>query len=98
MKELIKNGLKKVGQGGLVIGGVGMMGIVSILQILFVWGAGLTTVYLGITLLLGGSTLWGLLVLFIGTPIAVGIAQFLFPFWVLLLIGGFIWMVIKWIF
>lgn len=98
MKEKIKKVLGKVGLGGLIIGGVGAGLIIQILEIIFVWGTGLSVIWLGINLLMNGSILWGLVVIFIGTPIAVGIASFLFPFWVILLIIGLIIGLIRWIF
>jgi len=55
-------------------------------------------VYFGISLLLKGSILLGLVVLFIGTPIAVSIASFLFPLYIIFLIGWGIITLIKIIF
>jgi len=98
MKEKIKKILEGIGLGGLIIGGVGASIIFQILEIIFVWGTGLAVVLLGINLLIHDSILLGLLVLFIGTPIAVGIASFLFPFWIFLLIIGLIIALIRWIF
>lgn len=98
MKEKIKKILQSIGMGGLVMGGVGASLIVHILQIIFVWGAGLSTVLYGITLILNGSTFWGLIVLFIGTPIAVSITSFLFPFFIFFLIIALIIGLFRWLF
>ena len=96
MKEWTKKFLEKLGVSGAVIGAVGFGLVISILEIIFIWGTGIAMVYFGITLLLEGSILWGLIVLFIGTPVAVAIASFLFPFWVIfLVIWGIIWLIAK---
>ena len=94
MKNLLIKILKGLGFGGLAIGGVGFYAIISILQIIFVWGTGLSFVLWGIALLLQGSIIGGLFVLFIGTPIAVTIASLLFPLWVIFLICLLIYWVI----
>lgn len=86
---------KKIKSGGLVIGGISLSIFIFILEIIFVWGTGLSMVGYGISLLVKGSILWGLVVLFIGTPIAIGIAQFLFPFWAILFVLAIIWGIIM---
>ena len=94
----VKKILKWIGWGGLIVGGTGVGLVVSILHIIFVWGAGLYMVWQGIVLILQGFVLWGLVVLFIGTPIVVAITQFLFPIWLIFLILWIIWLFIRWIF
>ena len=98
MKEKIKNFLKKLGIGSLYIGGFGVMSLFGILNIIFVWGIGLYTAWYGISLLISGSIVWGLLVLFIGLPLIVGLADFLFIPFIIISIFGIIWMLIKVIF
>lgn len=98
MKEKIKEILGKIGLGALTVGVLGASGIIGILRIILVWGTGLSVVSLGIYLLFNGSILWGLIVLFIGTPVAVWFASFLFPFYIILLIIGLIIVLIRWIF
>jgi len=97
-ENIIKKIFKGIGLGGLAVGGTGLYLVISILHIIFVWGTGLGMVYYGISLIIHGSIFWGLVVLFLGTPIAVAIAQFLFPFWIILLIIGLIIGLIRWIF
>ena len=97
-KSIFRKILEGIGMGGLVTGYIGFSGIMLVLQIIFVWGTGLGMVYYGISLIIHGSIFWGLVVLFLGTPIAVAIAQFLFPFWIILLIIGLIIGLIRWIF
>lgn len=97
-KSIFRKILGAVGMGGLITGWVGLFGIMFFLHIIFVWGAGLSMISYGVYLLVNGSILWGLIVLFIGTPIAVGIAEFLFPFWMIILIIGIIIGLIRWIF
>ncbi len=95
MKDKIKKILERIGQGILIAGGLGAMGIYQILHIIVVWGTGLSVVYLGIIRLLEGEILWGLVVLFIGTPVVIGLLEFLFPFWLILSILWIIWTIIK---
>ena len=97
-KSIFRKILEGIGMGGLITGWVGFSGIMFVLYILVVWGSGLSMVSYGLYLFTHGSILWGLVVLFIGTPIVVGIAQFLFPFWIILLVVGLIIGLIRWIF
>lgn len=97
-KSIFRKILEAVGMGGLIAGYVGFSGVMLILQIIFVWGTGIGMIYYGVSLLIHGFIFWGLIVLFVGTPVAVAIAQFLFPFWIILLIIGLIIALIRWIF
>ena len=91
MKEKIKEILTGI---GVIIGSLGF----SILEIIFIWGSAVAAVWFGISLILEGSIILGLLVLFIGTPIVLRIASVLFPFWVIFLIISLIVGLIRWIF
>jgi len=90
--------LEGIGMGGLIVGGVGFSGIMFILYIIFVWGTGLSMISYGIYLLANGSILWGLVVLLIGTPIVVGLAEAFFSLWMISLVIGLIIALIRWIF
>ncbi len=86
-KSFIKKIFKGAGIGGLVVGS-GFLGIsFYILQFLFVASAGLSMIREAILLFSKGSIIsiiLGLVVLFIGTPIAIGLASYLFIFFLFL--------------
>lgn len=73
-ESIFKKILKRVGFGGIMGGGC----LFSIIQLLFTVGAGSLMIWSAIKLFSEGSIIWGLVVLFIGTPIAVGLAGFFF--------------------
>ena len=78
--SFLKKVFKGVGIGGLVLGGGFLSVLFYILHFLFVAVAGLSMIWLAITLFSEGSIIWGLVVLFIGTPIAIGLAGYFFIF------------------
>jgi len=89
---LSKKILKGMGMGGLVMGGGILYVLFVILQFLFVASAGLSMIALSISLFQDGSIIWGLIALLIGTPIAIGLARYLFIFWLFLgIIALIIW-------
>ncbi|MEI7621152.1 MAG: zinc ribbon domain-containing protein [Candidatus Moraniibacteriota bacterium] len=83
-ENFFKKFFKGIGAGGLVMGGGFLSISFMILQFLFVATAGLSMISLAITLFYDGSIIWGLIALFIGTPIAIGLANSFFVFWFLL--------------
>ena len=85
-ESFFKKIFKGVGIGGLILSG-GLLSILFyILQFLFVAFAGLSTIGWAISLFLKGSIILGLLVLFIATPIAIGLASYFFIFFFILTI------------
>ncbi len=92
----IKKLLKGVGTGGLYVGGGVFAILFSIVQFAVPAVAGLSMIWWAITLFLEGSIIWGLLVLLIGTPIAIGIASYaaIFLFFIGI-VAAIIWGVIK---
>lgn len=94
-ESLFKNILKGAGIGSLVLGGGLVSVALFILYFLFVALVGLSIIWLAVSLFYQGSIIWGVVVLFIGAPIAVGLASYLFPFLlVTLIIALTIWGVI----
>jgi len=85
-ESFLKKIFKGVGTGGLVVGGGFLYISFTILQFLFVAFAGLSMIGLAISLFSEGSIIWGLVVLFIGTPIAIGLASYFFVFFLFLAI------------
>ena len=79
-KNVFKKFLKGLGLGGLYIGGGVFFVLFSILQFLVPAVAGLLMVWWAIAEFLKGSIIVGLLVLLIGTPVAIGIAHWAFIF------------------
>src|SRR3989338_11295821 len=75
-ENFLKKIFKGVGTGGLVVGGGFLYISFTILQFLFVAFAGLSMIGLAISLFSEGSIIWGLVALFIGTPIAIGLASY----------------------
>ena len=85
-ESFIKKVFKGVGTGGLVVGGGFLYISFTILQFLFVAFAGLSMIGLAISLFSEGSIIWGLVTLFIGTPIAIGLTSYFFIFFLFLAI------------
>jgi len=92
----IKKLLPKLGTGvgyGLFAGGGCLFQLV---QFVVVAVAGLGMIWWAITLFIDGSILLGLVVLLIGTPVAIGIAGWLAPFiFIIGIIAAIIWGAIK---
>ncbi|MBI2328188.1 MAG: hypothetical protein HYU85_00815 [Chloroflexi bacterium] len=74
--NVIKKIFKGVGTGGLYMGGGALLILFNIVQFVVPAIAGLSMIWWAITLFFEGSIIWGLLVLLIGTPIAIGIASY----------------------
>lgn len=85
-ESFFKKLFKGIGLGSLVVGGGFLYVSFIILQFLFVASAGLSMIGLAISLFSKGSIIWGLVVLFIGTPIAIGLASTFFIFFLFLII------------
>ena len=85
-ESFIKKIFKGAGVGGLVVGGGFLYISFTILKFLFVAFAGLSMIGLAISLFSEGSIIWGLVALFIGTPIAIGLASYFFIFFLALAI------------
>lgn len=79
-ESLPKRILKGAGLAGLVVGGGALSILFYILQFLVVALAGLSSIGLAINLFVEGSIIWGLVVLFIVTPISIGLASYFFIF------------------
>lgn len=95
-ESFLKKIFKGVGIGGLVLGGGFLSILFYILQFLFVAVAGLSTIWLAITLFSKGSIIWGLIVLFVATPIAIGLASYFFIFFfALAILALIIWGIIH---
>lgn len=93
--SFLKKIFKGVGTGGLVVGGGFLYISFTILHFLFVAVAGLSMIGLAISLFSEGSIIWGLVALFIGTPIAIGLAGYFFIFFlVLAILALIIWGII----
>lgn len=85
-----------VGTGGLVVGGGFLYISFTILHFLFVAVAGLSMIGLAISLFSEGSIIWGLVALFIGTPLAIGLANYFFIFFLFLaILALIIWGIIS---
>jgi len=94
-ENFLKKIFKGIGTGGLVVGGGFLYISFTILQFLFVAFAGLSMIGLAISLFSEGSIIWGLVVLFIGTPIAIGLASYFFIFFLALsILALIIWGII----
>ncbi|KUK66437.1 MAG: hypothetical protein XD85_0222 [Parcubacteria bacterium 34_609] len=85
-ESFIEKIFKGAGVGGLVVGGGFLYISFTILQFLFVAFAGLSMIGLAISLFSEGSIIWGLVALFIGTPLAIGLASYFFIFFLALAI------------
>jgi hypothetical protein len=72
--NVVKKLFKGAGIGGFYVGYGAFAILFSIVQFAIPAIAGLSMIWAAITLFLEGSIIWGLLVLLIGTPIAVGLA------------------------
>lgn len=91
-----KKMFKGIGIGGAVIGGGLIYLFFSVVRFLYIASAGLSMVWLAINLFQGGSIVWGLVFLIIGTPIAIGIASYLFlPLLIFSILTLIIWGVIS---
>jgi hypothetical protein len=77
-KSLLKKIFSGIGIGGAVIGGGLLSLILVVIRFLYIASAGLSMVWYAIILFQKGSIVWGLVVLIIGTPLAIGIASYLF--------------------
>jgi len=102
MKKKIKKGrlfkkiFKGVGTGGLVVGGGFLYVSFIILRFLFVAFAGLSMIGLSVSFFSEGAIVWGLVALFIGTPIAIGLASYFFIFFLgLSILALIIWGIIS---
>lgn len=94
-ENLLKKIFRGVGTGGLVAGGGFLYISFIILQFLFVAFVGLSMIGLAISLFSEGSIIWGLVALFIGTPIAIGLANYFFIFFLALsILALIIWGII----
>lgn len=88
----LKKIIKGVGFGGLVAGGGVLYLLVFLLRFVFVAIVGLYFIWLSLLLFSNGSIILGLLVLLIGTPLAIGIASYLFFFlFILTILALVIW-------
>lgn len=92
----IKKLLKGVGTGGFYVGSGAFLILFHIVQFAVAAVVGLSMIGWAITLFLEGSIIWGLLVLLIGTPIAVGIAFYaaIFLFFIGIIVA-IIWGIIN---
>lgn len=77
-KSFVKKVFGGIGIGGAVVGGGILFLVLTVLRFLYIAAAGLSMVILAISLFQNGSIAWGLIALIVGTPIAIGIASFLF--------------------
>jgi len=94
-ENFFKKIFRGVGISGLVVGGGFLYILFTILHFLFVAVAGLSMIGLAISLFSEGSIIWGLVALFIGTPIAIGLAGYFFIFFLILtIVALIIWGVI----
>ncbi|HTE49030.1 MAG TPA: hypothetical protein VK675_03935 [Candidatus Paceibacterota bacterium] len=94
-KSFVKKVFSGIGIGGAVIGGGLLLLIFTVLRFLYIASAGLSMVWWAIVLFQKGSIVWGLVALIIGTPIAIGIASFLFiPLLLFSIVSLIIWSII----
>ena len=95
-KSLTKKIFSGIGVGGAVVGGGLLYLIFIVLRFLYIALSGLSMVWLAIILFQEGSIVWGLVALIIGTPIAIGIASFLFlPLLLFTVVALVIWGIIS---
>lgn len=88
----IRRFFKGAGIAGLTAGGGLFFILFNILHFVFTAVVGLGMIWLAITLFLDGSIIWGLLVLLIGTPLAIGLAHWLFMFlFILAILALILW-------
>lgn len=85
-ESFLKKIFRGAGVGGLVVGGGFLYISFTILQFLFIAFAGLSMIGLAISLFSEGSIIWGLVALFIGTPLVIGFASYFFIFFLALAI------------
>ncbi len=87
---------KGVKISGMFLGSGFLYSIFTILNFLFIAFSGLAMIGLAISLFSEGSVFWGLIALFIGTPIAIGLASYSFIFFLILgVIALIIWGIIS---
>lgn len=95
-KSIFRKIFKGLGYGGVFVGGGVLFLLFNILHFLFYVGVGLLMIGWAISLFMKGSIIWGLVVLLLGTPIAVAIAQVAFiPILILFIIIGIIWGLLR---
>ncbi len=95
-ESFFKRIFKGVGTGGLALGGGFLYLLFIVLRFLFVAAAGLSMVGLAISLFYDGSIVLGLIALIIGTPLAIGLASYLFIFWLFFgILALIIWGIIN---
>lgn len=80
----------RIGIGGVVVGGSLFSLILVVIRFLYITFAGLSMVWCAIILFQKGSIVWGLIALIIGTPLAIGIASYLFLYLLLFSIATLI--------
>ncbi len=91
-KSIFKRFFKGMGIGSLIAGGGVFFILFSILQFAFTAIAGLGMIVWAINAFSKGSIIIGLLVLLIGTPLAIGLTNYLFPFFlVLAILSAIMW-------
>lgn len=91
-KKIFKKFSKGLGLGSLYLGGGVLFILFNILQFLVTAVAGLGMIWWAISEFLEGSIIIGLLILFIGTPLAIAIAHWAFIFLlVLAILSAIIW-------
>ncbi|MCH7828468.1 hypothetical protein IH982_01200 [Patescibacteria group bacterium] len=90
--SLLKRILSRLGMGALVVGGGALFSVITILQFLVTAIIGLGMIWWAVVLFLDGSIILGLLVLLIGTPIAIGLTHFFFFFFLAIgILATIIW-------
>jgi hypothetical protein len=76
----------------LVVGGGLIASTIYVLRFLYIAIVGLGMIGLAVDLFVKGSIIWGLIVLLVGTPLAIGIASYLFiPLFGLTVVALLIW-------
>ena len=91
-ETLLKKVLSGLGMGALVIGGGVLFSAIGILQFLVTALVGLGMIWWAVVLFLDGSIMLGLLVLLIGTPIAIGLTHaFFFFFLAIGILAAIMW-------
>ncbi|TFB08172.1 hypothetical protein E3V08_05135 [Candidatus Atribacteria bacterium MT.SAG.1] len=91
-KSIFRKILEGFGIGSLFVGGGILFILFSILQFLFTAFIVLSTIGWAISLFIEGSIFWGLLVLLIGTPLAMGLAHWLFFYLIILgILSAILW-------
>jgi len=95
-KNKVKRFLRGIGLGFLYVSGTWFSCLLGVVCLIFMAGAVIAVIGFAISLIISGSIFLGIIVLLIGTPIALALASYLFPFWLFLAtISGIIWLVVK---